>query len=291
MRSATHDLPRYIATVETAKHRVFTFLPAEVLPDNKLIVIGTDDAFHLGVLQSAQHVAWMLAQGFQLEDRPVYAKTECFDPFPFPDPPPALRARIAAIAEELDAHRKSRLAAHPQLTLTRLYNLLAALRAGTPLTPEERDIHEAGQVSILRRLHDDLDAAVADAYGWPRDLSAAAIVERVVALNAERRAEEAAGQVRWLRPAYQAPAEALRRAPQAALDIGDEAALAAHRWPKDEAAQFVALRAALRAGPIGVREVARHFQGAPRGERLPRMLNTLVALGQARALDGGRFSA
>lgn len=169
--------------------------------------------------------------------------------------------------------------------------MLAALRAGTPLSAEERDIHEAGQVSILRRLHDDLDAAVADAYGWPRDLSAAAIVERVVALNAERRAEEAAGQVRWLRPAFQAPAEALRPAPQATLDIDAEAALAAHRWPKDEAAQFVALRAALRAGPIGVRDVARRFQGAPRGDRLPRMLETLVALGQARALDGGRFSA
>ena len=58
-----------------------------------------------------------------------------------------------------------------------------------------------------------------------------------------------------------------------------------------EDAQFVALRAASRASPIGVLDVVHHFQGAPRGDRLPRMLNTLIALGQARALEGGHFSA
>ncbi|HWH16751.1 MAG TPA: hypothetical protein VNT77_00205, partial [Allosphingosinicella sp.] len=51
----------------------------------------------------------------------------------------------------------------------------------------------------------DLDAAVAAAYGWPADLPAAEIVARLVALNAERAAEEAAGHVRWLRPDYQKP--------------------------------------------------------------------------------------
>jgi hypothetical protein len=294
LRPALHGLPRYIATVETAKHRVFTFLPAEVLADNKLIVIGTDDAFHLGVLQSRFHVEWMLAQGNWLGvgNDPVYAKTQAFDPFPFPDPPAALREVIAIRAEVLDKHRKARLAAHPQLTLTRLYNVLAALRAGTPLTPEERDIHEAGQVSILRRMHHDLDAAVAEAYGWPHDLPAAAIVERVVALNAERVREEAAGNIRWLRPAYQAPAEAPRPAAQPGLGIAAEPIAVADRWPKEEAAQFVALRAALRAGPLGVPEIARRLPGAPtRGDRLPRMLETLAALGQARALPDGRFAA
>ena len=33
-------LPRYIATVETSKHRFFTFLDQEILPDNKLIAIA-----------------------------------------------------------------------------------------------------------------------------------------------------------------------------------------------------------------------------------------------------------
>ena len=131
LRPALVGLSRYISTVETAKHRIFMFIRADVIPDNKLIVIGSDDAFVLGVLQSRVHVAWMLAQEVRLEDRPVYAKSECFDPFPFPDPPPATRATISAIAEELDAHRKARMAAHPHLTLTGLYNVLAAIRAET----------------------------------------------------------------------------------------------------------------------------------------------------------------
>ena len=293
LRAALNGLSRYIATVETAKHRVFIFVAREVFPDNKLIVIGSDEAFHLGVLQSHHHVAWMLAQGNWLGvgNDPVYAKTQCFDPFPFPDPPPALRAEIAAIAEELDGHRKARMAAHPHLTLTRLYNVLAAIRANTPLSPEERDIHEAGQVTILRTLHDRLDAAVADAYLWPRDLSDPEIVARIVALNVERVAEEAAGNVRWLRPAYQAPAQAVRAAQQTALAVDSAAKAAERRWPKDEPAQFVALRAALRDGPLAAPEIARRFKGTPRGDRLPRMLRTLVALGQARALEGGRFTA
>jgi hypothetical protein len=46
-----------------------------------------------------------------------------------------------------------------------------------------------------------------------------------------------------------------------------------------------------RASLLGVPDLARRFQGAPRGDRLPTMLRNLVALGQARALDGNRFSA
>lgn len=65
-----------------------------------------------------------------------------------------------------------------------------------------------GLVGILRQFHDELDAAVADAYGWAAGLSEGEILERLVQLNAKRAAEEAAGLVRWLRPAYQAPEEA-----------------------------------------------------------------------------------
>ena len=61
-----------------------------------------------------------------------------------------------------------------------------------------------GRAGIVRKLHDDLDAAVAEAYGWPADLPPAEIVSLLVALNAARAAEEAAGHVRWLRPDFQA---------------------------------------------------------------------------------------
>jgi hypothetical protein len=63
MRRQLAGLHRYIATVETAKHRTFQFLDASVLPDNKLIAIASDDAAWLGVLSSQVHVEWALAAG------------------------------------------------------------------------------------------------------------------------------------------------------------------------------------------------------------------------------------
>ena len=238
----------------------------------------------------------MLAQGNWLGkgNDPVYAKTQAFDPFPFPAPSPRQRAEIAAVAEELDGRRKARLAAHPHLTLTALYNVLAALRDGRTLTPTERDIHDAGHVSILRTLHDRLDAAVAAAYGWPADLPDAELVARIVALNAARVAEEAAGKVRWLRPEFQAPETVRKVAVQSELPVDTaEVAIAAAPdvWPKEPAAQLTTLRRALAVRPSAPSELARRFKGAPRAPKLESMLSVLVALGQARQAEGGRFAA
>ncbi len=75
LREQLDGLPRYIATVETAKHRSFQFLDASILPDNKLIAIALSDAFNLGVLSSRAHTAWALAAGSWLGvgNDPVYA--------------------------------------------------------------------------------------------------------------------------------------------------------------------------------------------------------------------------
>ncbi|MCC7279279.1 MAG: class I SAM-dependent DNA methyltransferase, partial [Chromatiaceae bacterium] len=109
LRPALTDLTRYIATVETAKHRTFVFLDQSILPDNKLINIALDDAWTLGVLSSHIHVLWALASGSHLGvgNDPVYVKTRCFETFPFPDPAEPLKARIRQLAEDLDAHRKA----------------------------------------------------------------------------------------------------------------------------------------------------------------------------------------
>ncbi len=167
--------------------------------------IALDDAYSLGILLSRIHILWSYRTGGTLEDRPTYTKSRCFDPFPFPDPTPVQRTIIADLAEELDATRKAALAEHARLTMTGLYNLVEKLRAGATLSAaEEVDARDA-RARIVRKLHDDLDTAVAAAYGWPAGLAPAEIVARLVALNAERAAEEAAGHVRWLRPDYQIP--------------------------------------------------------------------------------------
>ncbi|MDR0466673.1 MAG: class I SAM-dependent DNA methyltransferase, partial [Deltaproteobacteria bacterium] len=189
-RPALAGLPRYISTIETAKHRVFMFLPAEILPDNRLVNVASADAFYLGILSSRIHVCWALTAGGILGPTPVYNKTRCFDAFPFPDAAPEQQSRIRALGEKLDAHRKSRQALHPALTMTGMYNALEALRAGRELTAKEKSVHEQGLVTVLRELHDELDAAVAEAYGWPVDLPDEEVLSRLAALNVERAEEE-----------------------------------------------------------------------------------------------------
>lgn len=290
LRSAIQGLSRYISTVETAKHRLFVFLDASVLPDNRLINLAIEDAFFLGILSSRLHAFWALAAGGTLEDRPVYTKTRCLDPFPFPACAEDQKEGIRKVAERLDGHRKRQQEQHPELTLTAMYNVLEKLRSGEELTQEDRDIYDAGLIGILRQLHDELDAAVFDAYGWPANLTTEDILASIVSLNAQRRAEEQAGLVRWLRPEFQAPGELAVQTELAGF-IPSEAAGPARRrqpWPTSLPEQVRAIKDSLRAIPMQtVAQIASGFRPASR-TRVSEILETLTALGQARGV-GDRY--
>ena len=311
LRPALAGLPRYIATVETSKHRTFQFLDAAILPDNKLVAIALDDAYSLGILSSQLHSAWALAAGSWLGvgNDPVYVKTRCFEAFPFPDQDtgltPALRERIAQLAEQIDAHRKQVLAAgHQGVTLTGLYNVLAALRAGRTLTAKEKTQHTQGLVGVLRELHDELDAAVLTAYGLSADANTDAVLHRLVALNAERAREEAQGHIRWLRPSFQNPQKTMQK--QELLTHSDKALegdligqkslskqeqKAAIPWPKALPEQIQALANALTAQPQTAAQLAAHFKGRSLAKALLPLLETLAVLGRAHKVSLGREEA
>jgi hypothetical protein len=333
LRNQLESMPRYIATVETTKHRVFQFLSDKVMPDNKLVVIALSDAFGLGILSSALHVHWTLASGSTLEDRPVYVKTTCFETFPFPAEDtgltPALSERIRTLAEQLDAHRKQRQADHPDLTLTGMYNVLDKLRHGEALSAKDKTIHEQGLVSVLRTLHDELDAAVLSAYGWQdhgpvpcgqdeasttaRAAWTDALLQRLVDLNTRRAAEEATGTIRWLRPDYQNPSKPTQTAaheqttmdltgtemPDSAEDADAPTSAAKpvtqQAWPATLPEQIKAVADLLSAAPaaLDLDTIAAQFKGRGRWrERLPVILQTLVAIGRARRVDnGGRWTS
>ncbi len=57
IRKALQGLPRFIATVETAKHRIFQFMDAKIAPDNMLVVIAHDQPATLGVLWACSPAA------------------------------------------------------------------------------------------------------------------------------------------------------------------------------------------------------------------------------------------
>jgi hypothetical protein len=163
------ELQRVIVAPVTPKYRFFVFLDTVTLPDQALNTICTDDAFFLGVLSSQLHVVWALAAGGRMGigNDPRYNNTRCFEPFPFPtlsDSP--LKQRIRLLGKRLDSHRKRQQEQHPGLTLTGIYNVLEKLRSGEPLTAKEKLIHDQGLVTVLRQIHDELDEAVLEAYGW-----------------------------------------------------------------------------------------------------------------------------
>jgi hypothetical protein len=300
-RPALAGLHRYIAVPHIAKYRAYQFLEGKVVPDNMVIAFASDDAWILGILQSSVHEAWVLAAGGTLENRPIYYKTRCFDPFPFPDVDKAQKEAIRGIAERLDAHRKA--AQGRGVTLTQMYNLLAKLRAGETFTPKDQVQHQAAQTEILRQFHDELDQAVFEAYGWPSGMEDAEILERLVALNRERASEEARGLVRWLRPEYQCP-ESIQpiarplveeEAEPEVVQVAPIPAIPAQPWPKDLKEQLAALRGLLLSSDHlwTMEEVGAAFKSRGRyRDSIQAHLGLLTDLGVVVALesaDGLRF--
>ena len=323
MRKQIHKLARYIATVVTAKHRIFQFINYDVLADDALMCIASESAELLGVLSSSIHVEWANKTGSTLEDRPRYIKSTCFESFPFPAEDTSLTpktiAQIRSLAEQVDAHRKAQQAAHPALTLTGMYNVLEKLRNGEALTAKDKTIHEQGLVSVLRTLHDELDAAVLEAYGWSdlgpvpwadeaaRAAWTDALLQRLVDLNTRRAAEEASGTVRWLRPEFQNPSSANA---QAAIGMAEQTEAEDHEaetstaapavsvlqqaWPATLPEQIKAVADILSnaSTPLDLDAIAAHFKARGRWrERLPTILETLVAIGRVRETEGRKWVA
>ena len=163
MRRTLEHLDRYIATPKVAKHRFFVWLKRDMLPSNLVIAIASDYDYTFGVLSSSMHELWARQVGSQLRESDsggTYTPTTCFEMFPFPEPTGEQREAIALAAAELNRRREN-----DTRTLTNLYN---------------------ARPTWLYNAHRALDAAVADAYGWPADLADAEILERLLALNLER---------------------------------------------------------------------------------------------------------
>lgn len=300
MRSFVSGMSRYVVTTRTSRHRIFSFVYGDILCDSKVNVFGVSDALYLGIMSSLPHLVWAVARGGWLGvgNDHTYNHTECFDPFPFPDPSEALKADIRDVAEELDAFRKARQAVHPRLTLTQMYNVLEKLRAGAALEADDLRIRDEGLVLILKELHDRLDALVFDAYGWPRNLSDEEIVTRLVALNKERAQEEARGLVRWLRPDYQ-KARAGVSVPVELTETQDTMTLVAAAakeqkplFPTDAVERTAAVMAALAAAPgtVDAASIAAGFRNGKRAEpQVQATLASLVRMGFVSSRDGRTF--
>ena len=207
MWRALDGLSRYIATPRVAKHRLFAWVDARVCPDSALIVIARDDDTTFGILHSRFHEIWSLRLCTWLGkgNDPRYTPTTTFETFPFPagltpDVPATDYegdSRAAAIAEAARRLVDLRdlwlnppewvewvdepVAGYPKRSVPRDEDAALALRKRT-LT----NLYNA-RPQWLMDAHDALDAAVADAYGWPATITEADALAELVSLNATLR--------------------------------------------------------------------------------------------------------
>jgi hypothetical protein len=203
MRDALRGKDRFLATARVSKFRLFGWLSKDFLPDDGVYVFARSDNYFFGVLHSAIHELWALRMGTQLEDRPRYTPTTCFETFPLPWPPgqeptanPVWK-RISQAAEELSAQRERWL--NPPEWIEPIAKSVDLAEDFCDVPPEARPlIRQSMIMSIaakdprlkkrtltnlynerptwLRLAHEALDRAVLAAYnaadpegGWPED--------------------------------------------------------------------------------------------------------------------------
>jgi hypothetical protein len=149
MRDQLVGLDRYIAAPAQGKRILCAWQDPWTCPSNLTIVFAFDDDYAMGVLSSSAHTAWTVARCSTLEDRLRYTPSTVFMSFPWPDRSDESVAAIGTASAAL-IERRDELCLDRQIGLTRLYNEL-----------------DDGAHKELRKLHRDLDRAVAKAYGWP----------------------------------------------------------------------------------------------------------------------------
>jgi type II restriction/modification system DNA methylase subunit YeeA len=221
MREALTGLRRFLTTPRVSKFRIFWWADAVILPDDGIYVFALDDDYFFGVLHSRFHEVWARAQGTQVRERESgfrYTPTTCFETFPFPDSTDEQKIDISTAAKKLNELRENWLNP-PEWITTRMLEFPGATDGpwsrfvvdadargiGTVRYPrvEARDDDCAKKLAKrtltnlynerpawLANAHAKLDAAVAQAYGLPVDLTNEQILERLLALNQQRAADE-----------------------------------------------------------------------------------------------------
>ncbi|MEY4548608.1 MAG: hypothetical protein RL685_4803, partial [Pseudomonadota bacterium] len=189
-------LRRCLVTSRVTKHLCFSFQPTDRILNEQLYVFPFDADTQFALLQSRTHEVWARLLSSSLEDRLRYSASDCFETFPFPDPKPrTLFPALEAVGKQLYEARAAFMVDTDQ-GLTKTYNHLKNPECDDP------------RILALRALHEQLDRAVLDAYGWsdlqvppycPLNAAEEAqlqafkdeVIDRLFVLNAERAAQEA----------------------------------------------------------------------------------------------------
>jgi hypothetical protein len=194
--SAVAPLKQCLVNSRYAKHLAYVFQPTARVFSDTVYVYPFVDYARFAVLQSRMHDRWARLLSSSLEDRLRYAASDCFETFPFPKDETLTATSAVERAGQALYETRARFMLDTNQGLTKTYNALK--------DPE----NNAAPIVELRRLHESMDRAVLDAYGWtiievpPYGTPVTAderralerfedeVIDRLFALNAERAEDE-----------------------------------------------------------------------------------------------------
>ncbi len=149
---AVRSLDRVAVIPRVGATGAFAFLPAGRVCSEQLVVIASASMAAVAALNARVHDGWARFFGSSMKDDLRYTPSDCFETFPFP-PGWETDARLEEAGRAYYDFRAALMVRHDE-GLTKTYNRF----------------HDRGErdadILRLRDLHDALDRAVLDAYGW-----------------------------------------------------------------------------------------------------------------------------
>jgi hypothetical protein len=150
--AAIRGLERVIVVSRVGQALAFAFCPTAQVFAESLVILASDQRSMFALVQSRPHETWVRFLASSMKDDLRYTPTDCFETFSFPDGW-NLRSNLEEVGREYHDFR-ARLMVHNNQGLTKTYNRFH--------DPDEHD----PDIIKLRELHDALDRAVLDTYGW-----------------------------------------------------------------------------------------------------------------------------
>ncbi|GAA1434516.1 hypothetical protein GCM10009601_59160 [Streptomyces thermospinosisporus] len=147
--SALAGLDRVIVFPRVSKYALPALVPSGQVFDEQLIVFASDDPALFAFLNSSFHYWWAINRTSTLETRIRYTPTDIFETLVLPE----LNERLRNVGQLLDSCRQASMRAR-NVGITALYNLVNTASC------DDEDIVE------IRRTHEEIDKATAEAYGW-----------------------------------------------------------------------------------------------------------------------------
>ncbi len=169
-----NESKKYIAISRVSKRPIFEFISTEIRPSDALMAFCFEDYYSFGVIQSSLHFNWFVEKCSTLEGRYRYTTDSVWDTFPWPQTPTKKQIeKVTKAAQTLHEQRTKTLKDY-NMSLRDLYRL----------------IEQPGK-NAIRDLHEKLDAAVMEAYGFSKDKD---VLEQLLELNLEVAGKEKRGE-------------------------------------------------------------------------------------------------